>query len=350
MKKTLILLFLFGLVACKPETTSNQSERIVIEDSDYDFGVVPDTVRNLSHKFKITNNSSDTCKILRIEKSCGCTKVKINDDTILPFSSISLDVDVEMGFNYSFFEREINIFTNFQESPLTIYVRASRSMPIQLVSKEFPVKITEKLRLNIPYLVFGNICFGESKSKSIDILNTDSTEAFFFAKLQDAPSYVNVSYERKAVPNEIGRIIITIDLTNVTNIWGLQRYNLRIGSGTNIYEIPIEAIFTEKTSRGEDSPRLVVPVRNYTIDTSNDTLVKFLLKNIGDGVLHIWDIKTNGIGKMVSSDLKQIMPEKEDTLSYSLKRNEKGTVIIGISTNDPVEPYREFRIFCKPSM
>lgn len=349
MNKTLILLFLFGLVACKHETTSNQSERIVIEDSDYDFGVVPDTVMNLSHKFKITNNSSDTCKILRIEKSCGCTKVKVNDDTILPFSAIILDVDVDMGSNYSFFERDINIYTNFQESPLTIYVRASRNMPKQLISKEFPVKITEKLRLNIPYLVFGNICFGETKSKTIDILNTDSTEAFYFAKLQDAPSYVNVFYERKAIPNEIGRIIITIDLTNVTDIWGLQRYTLRIESGTGSYEIPIQAIFTEKTPSGEDSPRLVVPVRNYTIDTSKDSIVKFLLKNIGDGVLHIRNIKTNGIGNIVSSDLKQIMPEKEDTLSYSLKRNENDTVVIGISTNDPVEPYREFRIFCKPS-
>ena len=72
------IVLLFGLAACTHK--SSQSTSIVIENSDFDFGVVPDTIQILRHSFKIENKSSDSCHIIKIEKMAS--------SDITPFSSI----------------------------------------------------------------------------------------------------------------------------------------------------------------------------------------------------------------------------------------------------------------------
>lgn len=91
MNRFILILTLIGLVACKHSIYSNQSECVIIENSDFDFGVIPDSVEHLYHRFPITNNTSDTCRITRVEKSCGCTDVKLGSSILPPFSSTFID-------------------------------------------------------------------------------------------------------------------------------------------------------------------------------------------------------------------------------------------------------------------
>lgn len=347
MSRLLCIIILFGLIACKPSGHSNQSGRIAIEDSDYYFGIVPDSIQFLTHKFKINNNSSDTCHIIRIEKSCGCTKVKVQDSVIQPNSYIYLDVEVNLGSNYNFFERDINLYTDQQDEPLTVFIRASRNMPKQIISKEFPVKVSDKIRLNIPYVIMGYVSFGESKTASINIINTGTNEMHYSTKLIGAPSYVSVFSENKIGANEIGRIIITVDLSKIVDVWGLQRYSLIVESNNNKIEIPVEAIFVEKLSKKEKSPRILLPIANYTIDTSKKSSAEFCIKNIGNETLSIRNIKTNdNITVLLNSC--DIPPQKQDTITVNLPKHYMGTVVIGVSSNDPMEPYKELRVFCNP--
>lgn len=308
-----IFFFIFlGLIACKHSIYNNQSKDIIIKNADFDFGVVPDSVELLHHRFPIVNNTSDTCYITRVEKSCGCTNVKLSNPVIVPFSSVFLDVEINLGSNYSFFERDISIYTNFKKEPYPIFVRASRKMPVQVIRQEFPLKISEKLRINTPFLIMGNINFGGSKLGYINILNTSDKSVSFSAEITEAPSFVSIFHEKKIAPNQVGRIIIIIDLSEIKDIWGLQKYHLLIKSEGKRLIIPIEAIFVEKFIKKVDKPRLLVPVSSYTIDTSINSEVKFLYRNIGKDTLHIRNTKRNGPADFISVGSYQIPPESQD--------------------------------------
>lgn len=135
---------------------------------------------------------------------------------------------------------------------------------------------------------------------------------YFSAEITEAPSFVSIFHEKKIAPNQVGRIIIIIDLSEIKDIWGLQKYHLLIKSEGKRLIIPIEAIFVEKFIKKVDKPRLLVPVSSYTIDTSINSEVKFLYRNIGKDTLHIRNTKRNGPADFISVGSYQIPPESQD--------------------------------------
>lgn len=349
MIRFIFLFLIIGLVACKPLSSSNQSDNSLLIDSEFDFGIIPDSISVLHHRFKIENRASDTCYITKIEKSCGCTKVSANSLTIPPLDSTFLDVEIDLGSNYSFFERDINIYTTLREDPYTVFIRASRVIPDQIISQEFPLKISERLRANTPYIIMGNIGLGDTKSTFINVLNTSKDVISFSAKVLDAPFFVNVYSENTIAPNEIGRIVVLFDLSEVHDIWGLQEYSLLIETDNNKVSIPVEAIFVENFSKGKDSPRIIIPVPNYTIDTSCKQRVSFSIENTGIDTLHIRNIKSKGNHKRITMGSYHIPPNSTDSMIVELEKNQKGLVEIGITTNDYIEPYKIIRVYCNPS-
>lgn len=349
MSKLFYAIFFLGLISCGHMGCNNQSEGIFIADYDYDFGVIPDTIRTLTHRFTIKNTTNDTCRILRIEKSCGCTKVKESTSVIAPHSFAYLDVEVDLGTVYNFFERDINVYTDVLDEPMTIFIRASRNMPRYIVNKEFPVKVSNNLRINVPYVIMGNICLGDSKMSTINMINTNSENVSISARIDGAPSFVNVYCDEVLKPNDYGRIIVSIDLTNTRDIWGLQKYTLVLESDKNKLDIPVEAIFVDNLSTDKEHPKLLAPVANYTVDTSKDSIVHFAIENIGKDNLYIRDIKKDGSLKQLSIGSYKLSPNSKDSIMVSLKSGQEGTIVIGVSSNDPIQPYKEFRIFCQPN-
>lgn len=338
------MIMIIGLTVCN----SCQSDTVVIENSDYDFGIVPDSVRVLHHRFMIENRGQDSCHIKRIDKSCGCTNVKASSYVIAPGASVALDVDVNMGSNYKFFERDISVYTDASDEPLMIFVRASRRMPARIARMEFPVSVSENIRVNMPYIVAGFVSHNQSKSTFINILNTSDKTKHISASIVDAPPYISVFSTEEIEPDDIGRIIITFDLKHIINIWGLQRHTLLIEAENERKEIPVEAIFVEDFSKEKTNARIMIPATNYTIDTSVKTEVTFRIINIGKDVLRIRNIKTDGETEKVSLTSYEIKSGEEDTLVVKAKKNQTENIEIGLTTNDPNEPYKIVRVFCKP--
>lgn len=351
MNRFFLILLTFGLVACgNSGNGGRQSERIVIEDADYDFGVVADTVHVLKHQFKIENVGADTCRIVKIEKSCGCTKVRESADVIPPGEAVFLDVEVDLGINYSFFERDINIYMDHQAEPYTIFVRASRQVPKAMVEKVFPVRISDELRANMPFLILTYLPHGEVKTHFLNINNSSDKAVKYTARLIGAPSYVSVFHDDEIPANETGRVIITSDMKNVKDEWGVLRYTLRITSGNDSTDIPVEGIITQQLTTSETHARIMMPVTAFSIDPAHKPCTKFVVANVGEDTLHIRNLKVaKGAAQKLTIGSHSLAYLQKDTISVFLAPDQKEEVIIGISTNDPIEPYKEIRVFCEPS-
>ena len=354
MNKVAILFsILLGLTACNGISgDGRQSKKICINASQYelDFGVVPDTVSSLWEQLAIYNESSDTVKITHIDKSCGCTKLELSNTVILPNDSVLFSINVDLGTNYSFFEREVSLYTSQKEEPLTIYVRASRLYPAQVAAREFPFIVSENLRLNTPYLIIGYANLGEVKTAHINILNQSDNDVTYDVRIPDKPSYVSLYQDDIIKAGEVGRITFLIDLSQIDNIWGLQRYNIIVQDRNSGEEatIPVEVIFAEKTNRlDKDAPRIMVPVTHYTINSSTQQKVEFILRNIGKKVLYIRDIQKEGTETIVL-ETNEVKSGTETKLTVRIKPKQTNPIEIGITTNDPTEPYKILRIDCNP--
>jgi len=346
------MLLLSGLVACnrnnRPESLIAKSSGLVIDSADYDFGTLADTVQTVYHRFHMVNGSPDTCRIIRIERSCGCTRIQASARVIPPLGSIFLDIEVDLGSNYSFFERDVNIYTDRMRQPLTIYLRACRQMPDGMVSKMFPVRISDQLRANMPYLILGFIPHGEVKTHFLNVCNTSDKTVTYKAELAGGPSSVSLFHDESLAPNSIGRIVINTDLSQITNVWGLQRFTLIISSDGQRVEIPVEAIYIDNIEKTDTNPRIMAPVHAYTVDPAKTPESRFVLYNLGKAPLHIHDLKPYIPVKRLSIGSRTIAPDSSDTLVVTIDSLQRDDVVIGVSTDDPMEPYKELRILCQP--
>lgn len=348
----LIILLLWIISAC--ESSPERGVLLPLKDEacinnleyELDFGVVPDSISLLQRRLSIVNRSKDTVEIIRVDRSCGCTQLQLSNTVIAPDDSIFLDVKIDLGSSYSFFERDIAIYTNSRDEPFVVYVRALRRLPESSVIRDFPIKISDRLRINIPYVIIGNVVLGEVKSAHINVLNNSDSEVHYIVEMEDKPTYLNVFSENVLGPNSIGRITIMFDLSNAQNIWGLQRYRLRIiehhKCGNSEVEIPIEAIFVDNLTKFADAPRLFVPIPYYSVDTVIKK-IDFSLQNVGKSLLHIRDVQiSNTIRFAISS--YEIAPGQEGQLTIFNSSAQKDMIEVGVSTNDPVEPYKILRV------
>lgn len=355
MRRFIYYLIILGVTACKYSSSIDniecQSKRININESEVelDFGVVADSIALLSHQFVIYNENPDTVRITRIDKSCGCTQLQLSNTVIVPNDSVYLNMNIELGSNYSFFERDVSIYTDQKEEPLVIYIQASRRFPERVIAQDFPLAFTKNLRLSTPYVIMGYIALGDAEVSHINILNNSDSEVSYEVDIPNKPSYISLYYNEYLKANEIGRIIIMIDLSKINNIWGLQKEVIRIKeiSSNMEVEIPMEAIFVEALDKkDQEAPRLLVPITNYTINTSKKDKIEFCLKNIGKKTLYIRDIQISTNQKFLVESM-QIDAGDEEKLTIFLHPSQKENIELGITTNDPIEPYKILRVNCK---
>ena len=94
----------------------------------------------------------------------------------------------------------------------------------------------------------------------------------------------------------------------------------------------------------------MMPVTAFSIDPAHKPCTKFVVANVGEDTLHIRNLKVaKGAAQKVTIGSHSLAYQQKDTISVFLAPDQKEEVIIGISTNDPIEPYKEIRVFCEPS-
>lgn len=97
----------------------NCRAQIRFKHIEYDFG---DRVSGdrLSHRFAFKNNGNCDLHIEKIESTCSCTAALSSDDIISPGDSGSIEVIFETGNRTGLSEKQILVFSDDPDSPITI--------------------------------------------------------------------------------------------------------------------------------------------------------------------------------------------------------------------------------------
>ena len=347
-KITLVCTFVILLTLCSGcKKNLATTKDIYLANNDYDFGIIPDSINKVQHDFYIINNSDDTCRILNIEKSCGCTNITIKRKQIRPHDSLTFNVVLDVGSNYSFIEKEVYIYTNRYEEPLTLYLRATRKVPKVLIKKEFPFKLSKDLRLSAYSALIGYVEHGKEKSFSMNILNS-SNEIRHLSLKSKLPPNIDVIFPSKLLPQEISRIVFSCKVKE--KIWG-EISNDCIFEDENGETAPLKVYYIATENFGKNrnkNPKICIPTTAYSAKVLNSKKdITFDIVNIGNDTLQIRHIQCSDKNFRVCSKKKYCL--KGDTCKIQLEnihsiKSINKDVIIGVVTNDRTEPYRQLRI------
>ena len=135
---------------------------VYAEEEEWDAGLIEDTLRLLQHDFRIINSSSDTCRVLRIDRTCGCIRATADRDEILPGDTAVVNMVVELD-NSPYIDKEIYVYLSLQKEPVTLYITAIRGLSDQKIQNQFHYPLGENLRalgmmIVPPFLEQGKTC------------------------------------------------------------------------------------------------------------------------------------------------------------------------------------------------
>lgn len=332
--------------ACEGNQTSPTDDNLYLSENTIYFGVVPDSINKVTHELFLVNNTQDTCVISNIERSCGCTNIEMSNKIILPHNSAKITVFLTLTNEYNFVERDINIYTNLSNSPLTLYVSAIREVPSILVQKEFPVKFGNELRLSSNVVLLGYAQHGQAKNYSLNIIN-HSKEKKQLRLMSKPPKEFEVIYPTELSPQEISRIVFVYNPNK--NTWGeiSHEYTFVDEKGETI-TLQVYAIVTEKFERGKlTSPRICVPQTAYSYKAFlRKKQLLFDIVNVGKDSLFIRHIQSSNENIRVSSNKNYCMHGDTCKIIVSMVKEEQisNDILIGVVTNDKMEPYKQLRI------
>lgn len=322
------------------------NDDLYITECEYDFGIVPDSINDVKHNFYIVNNSPDTCKIENIEKSCGCTDIKITSMQINPHDSVMFEVILNVGSNYSFMERDVNFYFENKEQPLTLYLRATRNVPQFLVKNEFPFKLSDNISLSGYSALLGYVQHGQEKNVSLNIINT-SNETRHLKLKSKVPEGFDVLYPSTIQAQEISRIVVCCNIKDKQ--YGEISFDCVFeDDGVETKPFKVYVVATDKFKKDHSiSSRVCIPTTAYNSSLLKDGKIKFPIVNVGNDTLFIRNIQQSSSLITVSIDKQYCLPN--DTCNLIINKNDKDKKIdeditISVTTNDRIEPFRQLRI------
>lgn len=283
MKMKKIFLLLFALVFPLSVFAQQKTATISFERESYDFGKIKETDGPATYRFVFTNTGAQPLIIKNVTTSCGCTAPAWSREPILPgakgFVSATYDAKDRPGS----FEKEITVFSNADRPSVTLKI-----MGEVVLSQEqmYPV-VMGPLRVRSFYLPIGNINKGETRTFSLDVLNTSSSPVKL--SFTDVVSWYTVTPKPAVVaPNQKGSIDIVFD-TRKNNSWGLVTERFRIlvdGKPVNNNLFTITAVLVEDFSRLSPKQLAEAPVAVFDNTTFDFGKIKPGDKESYDFVLH----------------------------------------------------------------
>ena len=351
--RLLVILLLFVSFSSCRQGRGGGEPLVYAEEEEWDAGLIDDTLRLLQHDFRIINSSSDTCRVLRIDRTCGCIRATADRDEILPGDTAVVNMVVELD-NSPYIDKEIYVYLSLQKEPVTLYITAIRGLSDQKIQDQFHYPLGENLRalgtmIVPPFLEQGKTC-----GAFTNIVNAGKEPIEVEWEMENAPQWLTVDVPSHLQPKETGRINVSFDLSEPCKEWGKHEYTLLVGEkGKKRYPLVIPAIVTPDLSASAQGarPQAYLPKTGYVLldsEKQQTSVVKhFDILNMGGGLLVIADI-TPSIPTAKCRVEKTELPERQKTrvfVEVPVKDLQRDSVmVIGITTNDRNSPYKEVQV------
>ena len=105
------------------ETPQGAKTQVSVNHAELDFGSFPKAEKQ-ERSFVLTNTGTSLLVIHDVTTSCGCTKVKYNNQPVRPGETIELKVTYEAE-ETGHFNKTLRVYCNADNSPLRLIMKGS---------------------------------------------------------------------------------------------------------------------------------------------------------------------------------------------------------------------------------
>lgn len=317
----------------------------------YDAGVLADTASVFEHTFILNNNGPDTCRISRVERSCGCTVTELSSRFIPPGESIELKATTALAGLFDYIDKTVSVFFDDIDRPLVLHMVADKPRRAP-TAMDYPYSPAGAARFSAHILFAGYVHHGEVGEATLNVFNNSNAPLRLHLKGQLPDRLKFKKFPSSIPPGALERITLGFDMRNAGSLYGefVHKLTLADGLGNNIPLTAYAIVIDKKVPGQGPTSRIYAPVTARVILDSQKgekmLVEEFSITNIGTAPLVIRDVRAPAIeGVTASVGDRLINSGKSTVLSVCIPG---GTLPcqaeVGITSNDPVEPYKIFSV------
>ena len=340
-------LFLFCCLA------GAQNEKISMNETDHNFGVIGDKGGSASFDFILSNNSDAPVVITNVTTSCGCTTTRWTRELIEKGKTGSILVSYNPTGKGPF-TKSITVNTN-QTSPIHLTIRGEVVSSESIVKKlspeeEYPVAIGNYL-LKTKELSFNRVGLNEKKTISLEVFNNSNTP--ITQKMFKLPKYITVDFTPAVIPAKTeAKVNVNLDVQD-PNLYGDLSGEIILLINDTRQSFPYSATVAEDFSKWTslqktNSGKINVSTSEIKFDNSNSGNNKILkISNSGKSNLNVHTIKTSDPSITVSKSNFVVTPGEIAEIKVKIdskKIQSNMSSSLAIITDDPNMPVYKIAI------
>lgn len=300
--------------------------------------------------FKFTNKDKSPLFVREVDAGCGCLTPTWTTTAVQrgEHGEISVTYDAQL---LGHFDRDIDVYTNAEEKPVRIRMKALVSTAEKKTAEELYPYSIDDIFLSTNNIEFPDVNLGDSTKVEIEILN-NSSEVYTPA-LMHLPPYITAEYKPEMIARgRRGKIELTLhsdklqDLgLNQTSIYLARYAGDKVGANN---EIAVSAVLLPDLHFAEDFAKKPT----FEISTTELNLGKLgkktkltghvRMSNKGSGVLKLNKIQAFNQAITVSLKKTELQPNEEVVMKVTVDARflgmSKAEPRVLIITNDVKRP------------
>lgn len=350
MKKYIILIFIFGLIASLESFAQDGKAILSFKTMKFDYGTIKEEGGVLSTFFEFTNSGKAPLVIQRVISSCDCAIVDWPKEPIIPAANGKIKVSFNPIGRIGKFEKLITIYSN-SEAPTAVLIITGNVLERPKTIEEIYNRVFGDIRFKNVHVPYGRIYNNQTKVDTLEFIYTGTETIKIGAKYAFMP-FLKVSFIPESLKTkDKGIMIVSYDAKAkedygfVTDRFTLTKNDIDIPGSLITVSATIEEDFTNlNDTQRNNAPRIEMPIQNFDFGEvmEGDVIEKdFEFNNIGKSDLIIRKIKASCGCTTVEPADKIVKPGKSSSVKASVKTSGfTGRIAktITIITNDPVNP------------
>lgn len=338
---SLFLLLVISIFAQSKKPT------ISFEETSHDFGTITQEDGLATVVFNFTNTGAEPVIISEVKSSCGCTSPDYSKEPIAPGEKGFVSAAYNPVNRPGTFSKTLTVVSNAENGSIILKISGKVTEKVETIEDKYPNEIGV-IRLDKVLTNFSNIYNDETKTETINIINTGEQDVTITTNESQIPAYINVKIEPETLSkDQEGTITITFDGT-IVNDWDYIRslfYLYLDGVINTSSRISVSAIVKE---RFDDTDLENAPKIEF-----DDVEFNFGTLTQGEKVDHVYTFKNTGKSDLIIRKTRAscgctainttegvIPPGASGTIKTTFNSSGKSgnqNKIITVITNDPTQ-------------
>lgn len=202
----------FLLLSAVAYAESRESERMVFDETTFDFGTIKEEKGKVSHRFKVTNKGKKAVAIVYARSGCNCIRTESPSTPIEPGKSAYITVSYNPKFHPGEFKKEVSVVYG-DRSKTTLKVKGKVIGYKHPISERFPYDYGHGLYMNLGRMVFGTVRAGEEKTMKLRFANEGKKSLTVSFTVKDKSAGITVPSKKYTLaPGEEAEIPVTVSV------------------------------------------------------------------------------------------------------------------------------------------